>query len=209
MCRAEARAPTDTPQFVLASASPRRKALLADAGFAFDVRPSSVDEAHASGETPVQYATRLAIEKALDVACEVGPPSIVVGADTIVVRDGLIYGKPRDRADAVRILEELVGRNHCVVTAWALVSSSAPETGRSGFCRSIVRMREASGSEIRAYVESGEPMDKAGAYAAQGDGRHLVAAILGRLDNVIGLPVAPVARALAAYGILPHAGEVA
>ena len=195
----------NSPQLVLASASPRRKALLADAGFSFDIKPSSVDETLGTDEAPIAYATRLAIEKALDVAVSVDASAVVLGADTIVVCDDVIYGKPRDRADAVRILEALVGRNHEVVTAWALACASAPEAGQTGFVRSVVRMREASHVEIEAYVDSGEPMDKAGAYAAQGDGRHLVAAILGSLDNVIGLPVAPVARSLAAFGILPRA----
>jgi len=207
MLRAEANERIDVPPLVLASASPRRKALLADAGFSFEVRPSSVDETRAAGEAPLQYAMRLAIEKTLEVACEIPRRSIFLGADTIVVNDGVVYGKPRDAEDAVRILEQLVGRNHYVVTAWTLLCNDAPDIGRSGFSRSIVRMREASASEIRAYVESGEPMDKAGACAAQGRGRHLVAAILGPLDNVIGLPVAPVVRALAEYGIVPRVGD--
>jgi len=204
MSSSDARASAPFPQLVLASASPRRKTLLTEAGFAFDVRPSSVDETLAVGETAVQYATRLAIEKTVDVARDARANSVVLGADTIVVCDGVVYGKPRDRDDAIRILETLVGRNHCVVTAWALVHGAAPQAGQSGFTRSVVRMREASRSEIDAYVESGEPMDKAGAYAAQGDGRHLVAAILGPLDNVIGLPMTPVARALVAFGIRPR-----
>ena len=157
------------------------------------------------GERPLDYAIRLAIEKAVAVTRTLPAPSIALGADTIVVCDGRVYGKPADRAEAVSTLEALTGRNHTVFTAWALVPSTTPEAGATGYARSVVRMREASRAEIVAYVESGEPMDKAGAYAAQGEGRRFVAAITGPVDNVIGLPLVPVERALGEYGLVPAA----
>ena len=191
---------TSLPRLVLASSSPRRKELLAARGLAFDVDPAEIDESLASGETPLEYAVRLAIEKASAVAARAQSAIVALGADTIVICDGRVYGKPIDTDDARRMLRELAGRNHVVVTAWALVPSRAPSRGVTGFSRSVVRMRESSDEEVRAYVAGGEPMDKAGAYAAQGEGRRFVAAVVGALDNVIGLPMTPVARALATYG---------
>ncbi len=183
---------------MLASGSPRRRELLSQQGLDFDVIPAHIDEELRPGEAPLAYALRLAIEKASAIAAMAPEPRVVLGADTIVVCDGEVYGKPTDADDAVRILETLAGRNHVVVTAWAVVRSDSLETGVTGFSRSVVRLREASGPEIRKYVVTGESMDKAGAYAAQGEGRCFVAAIDGALDNVIGLPVAPVVHAITA-----------
>jgi septum formation protein len=126
---------------------------------------------------------------------------VVLAADTIVVIGERLYGKPRNEADASRILRELLGRNHDVVTAWTLVPTDRPSATMTGFCRSTVRMREAGTREIEEYVRSGEPMDKAGAYAAQGEGSRFVAAVVGPLDNVIGLPVTPVRLGLSTLGI--------
>lgn len=193
----------DALRLVLASASPRRKALLAGAGFDFDVIPSTIDEALVEGETPLRYAMRLAIEKTLDVVGKTREPIVALGADTIVVCAGVVFGKPSNTEDAVCMLEQLVGRSHIVITGWALLRGGSAERGTSGFARSVVRMREAGQSEIRAYVETGEPMDKAGAYAAQGHGRRLIAAVDGPLDNVIGLPMEQVARALTGFGLRP------
>jgi septum formation protein len=186
------------PPLVLASGSPRRRELLSQRGLAFDVVPAHIDEDVRPGEEPLAYALRLAIEKASAIAEMGREPRIVLGADTIVVCNGEVYGKPTDADDAVRILETLAGRNHIVVTAWAVVRSDSPETGVTGFSRSLVRMREASCLEIRGYVATGESMDKAGAYAAQGEGRRFVAAIYGAEDNVIGLPVTWVVNAIEA-----------
>jgi septum formation protein len=186
------------PPLVLASGSPRRRELLSQQGLDFDVVPAHIDEDVRPGEEPLAYASRLAIEKASAIAEMGHEPRIVLGADTIVVCDGKIYGKPTDAGDAIRILATLCGRNHVVVTAWAVVPSDRPEGGVTGFSRSAVRMREASRLEITEYVATGESMDKAGAYAAQGEGGRFVAAIDGAHDNVIGLPVAPVLRVIAA-----------
>ena len=188
-------------RLVLASESPRRRSLLEQAGYEFEVMPSSIDEQPVPGESPVATAVRLAMEKALAVAPVAHAGSVVLAADTIVVVGDRIYGKPRDEADAVRILGELVGRNHDVITAWSVLPTLHPKRTTTGVCRSSVRMREAGASEIVAYVRGGEPMDKAGAYAAQGEGRRFIAAVIGPLDNVIGLPVAPVRRTLAEMGI--------
>ena len=196
---------SSVPRLVLASSSPRRRELLAKSGFAFDVEPAEIDESIAQGESPLEYAVRLAIEKASTVATRSEVDVVALGADTIVVCNERIYGKPTDADDARRMLGELVGRNHVVVTAWALVPSRAQRGAATGFSRSVVRMREAAGEEIRDYVAGGEPMDKAGAYAAQGEGRRFVAAIVGALDNVIGLPLTPVVGALSRYGHIGRA----
>jgi len=189
------------PRLVLASESPRRRYLLEQAGYEFDIVPSNIDEQAVPGEGPLATAVRLAIEKALAVASLVPPDSVVLSADTIVVVGDRLYGKPRDEDEAVRTLRELLGRNHDVITAWSLLPSTCQNEATTGFCRSTVRMREAGEREIREYVRGGEPMDKAGAYAAQGEGSRFVAAVIGPLDNVIGLPVTPVALALSERGI--------
>jgi septum formation protein len=197
------------PRLVLASESPRRRYLLEQAGYEFDVIPSSIDEEAAPGEGPLATAVRLALEKALAVARLVPLDSVVLAADTVVAIGDRLYGKPRDEDDAVRILRELLGRNHDVVTAWSVLSTARPHKATTGFCRSTVRMREAGEREIREYVRSGEPMDKAGAYAAQGEGSRFVAAVIGPLDNVIGLPVTPVGLALSELGISGRSERVA
>ena len=189
---------------MLASQSPRRRQLLQSAGYAFEVRAAQVDETALPGEKPLSMALRLAVEKAAAVAAGIGDEEVALAADTIVVARGRIYGKPADAEDAVRILRDLVGRNHQVVTAWVVMPKPHAEASISGICRSTVRFREAAEDEIREYVASGEPLDKAGAYAAQGRGRRFLAAVVGPLDNVIGLPLNPVNRALSAFGIQPQ-----
>lgn len=182
----------DAP-LVLASASPRRRDLLAREGVHFEVVPADIPEQHRPDETPSAFASRLAGEKALAVARRLGPdpPRWVLGADTIVVIDGDILGKPTDVADAERLLTRLVGRTHSVITAYALVNSG-DRVVHCDWLESRVSMRAADLAEIRAYVATGEPMDKAGAYAVQGIGGTLVAKVEGSWDNVIGLPVAEV-----------------
>jgi septum formation protein len=175
---------------LLASASPRRRELLRRAGVAFEILPADVDERVRSGESPRDYAARLAREKAQAVAARSGaePPRYVLGADTVVVHAGRIYGKPTDPEDAVRILRELLGHTHCVLTAVALARSDG--TSLREICvESQVSLREASVPEIRAYVAGGEPLDKAGAYALQGEGARFVVRVEGSQSNVIGLPL--------------------
>ena len=178
------------PPLVLASASPRRRELLARAGVRFEVVPSGVLEQPRPGEAPRSLALRLACEKALDVARRLpaSPRRLVLGADTIVVLDDAILGKPADRDQAVEMLRRLVGRTHRVLTAVAVVATDRLEPC-SVCVESTVVMRGAAEAELRAYVATGEPLDKAGAYAAQGEGRRFVARIDGSETNVIGLPI--------------------
>jgi septum formation protein len=176
---------------VLGSGSPRRRDLLAQAGIAFDVAAADIDESRQPGEEPAAFAERLACEKAQTVARRVGaaPRRLVLGADTIVVIDGDVLGKPVDPTDAERLLARLVGREHVVLTAVALVASDRPDAAATRVVASRVAMRPADGEEIRRYVATGEPLDKAGAYAAQGEGRRFIERIDGSETNVIGLPM--------------------
>jgi septum formation protein len=198
------------PRLVLASGSPRRRELLTVAGFRFEVDAADIDETIREGESPVAATSRLAIEKAEAVARRLATApagaasALVLAADTTVVIGQRILGKPVDRKDAVEMLLSLAGRNHIVLTAWALLRAGTPPgTPECGISRSTVRMREISRAEAEAYAASGEPMDKAGSYAAQGEGRRFIGAIVGPLDNVIGLPMAPVVAALSRGGIVP------
>jgi septum formation protein len=178
---------------VLASASPRRRELLIQAGFEFKVIPSSVPEKLHSGEDAICFATRLAREKAQAVFEEQSEldapenPLLVLGADTIVVVDGDILGKPTDAADAARMLTRLSGRTHQVITGVALISRAGVEGAAEV---TFVRMQTLSAAEIAEYVASGEPMDKAGAYAIQGRAGKWIPRIQGCYFNVVGLPLA-------------------
>ena len=192
----------DPHPLLLASASPRRRQLLARAGLHFEVRPAEVDESVLPGEAPRDHAARLAEAKARAVASTLGvsPPHIVLGADTIVVLGDRIIGKPSDGAHAVAMLEDLVGRTHRVITAVAVLRSDSLELHRA-CVESRVSMRSAQREEIRRYVASGEPLDKAGAYAVQGEGRRFVTHIEGSESNVIGLPVDEALDLLRAAGL--------
>jgi septum formation protein len=191
---------------ILASASPRRQELLRNAEISFTVQPANVDETPLSGERPKDCAERLAREKAVAVHKErLG--DFVLGADTIVVVDGAILGKPADAADAARMLRLLSGRGHEVITGVCLIrpvgSGQGPvvrEDVRSEVTR--VAMCELSDEDIRDYVASGEPMDKAGAYAIQGIASRWITRIEGDYANVVGLPVALVYGMLRAFRAL-------
>jgi septum formation protein len=175
---------------VLASASPRRKELLRNAGFIFEVEPADIPEDPLPGEAAKAYAERLAREKALAVSRQ-RPNDVVLGADTVVVvdgqYDGQLLGKPSDAADAARMLRMLSGREHEVITGVCVVvrgqSRVASETTR-------ITMGELTDQDITEYVASGEPMDKAGAYAIQGIASRWIPRIEGDYSNVVGLPVA-------------------
>jgi septum formation protein len=175
---------------VLASASPRRSDLLRGAGIRFEVRPADIPEIEQPGEAPVAFAQRLAHSKALAVAERVGasPPRLVLGADTIVVLNGEVLGKPRDSDHALELLERLTGREHSVVTAVALVVSDTLQV-RQTVVTSRVEMRAVGRDELIAYVATGESLDKAGGYAVQGGARSFVTRIHGSETNVIGLPL--------------------
>lgn len=171
-------------RLVLASGSPRRRDILTALGLAFDVRPPDVDETLRSGEGASAAARRLAEQKV--AAVEAGPDELVLAADTIVVLDGELLGKPTGPNDAATMLGRLAGRSHEVITGLALRFGA--ET-RSVVALTTVTFRSLDPAEITAYVATGEPLDKAGAYGIQGYGSALVERIEGDFFNVMGLPV--------------------
>ena len=195
---------------VLASASPRRSQLLRQAGFTFEVRPAHIPEDPRPGEDPIAYVTRLAREKAQVVfdqltqgnamqAANPAPSALplenlaVLGADTTVTLDGLILGKPEDERDAARILRMLSGRSHRVITGVALLTHNSVEVAAEV---TAVQFLTLSDREIAAYIATGEPMDKAGAYAIQGVAARWIPRVAGCYFNVMGLPLALVATML-------------
>jgi septum formation protein len=183
---------------ILASASPRRRELLTQAGFSFEVIPSSVAEVRAPGEAPIPFCARLAREKAEAVFAEYQAsldtpedPLLVLGADTIVVTGpeagSEILGKPADADDAARMLALLSGRTHQVITGVCVVSRAGAETAAEV---TYVTMRTLTEAEIAAYIATGEPMGKAGAYAIQGYAGQWIPQVRGCYFNVVGLPLA-------------------
>ena len=184
---------TGGARLVLASASPRRAALLAGAGRAFDVVPANIDERRLGDETPRDYVLRLAAAKAAAVAGRY-PGRIVIGADTTVVVAGTLLGKPRDADDAARMLRRLSGRAHEVLTGVAV-----RRDGRSVAAveATSVHFAPLDADRIAWYVGTGEPLDKAGAYGLQGAGGQFVTRVEGSRSNVVGLPLARLDRLLA------------
>jgi septum formation protein len=179
--------PSEFAPLILASGSPRRRELLAELGIPFSVVVSDAPEDLDASLTPVEQAVALAERKARAVAATVAR-GLILGADTIVVLDGDILGKPIDDADACRMLRRLSGRPHEVITGVALVDAASGGT-RSAAVTSTVHLRPLANEDIAAYVASGEPRDKAGAYAIQGLGATLIACYEGSLTNVVGLPL--------------------
>lgn len=190
------------PSLILASASPRRRELLGYLGVPFEVIPSQYEEV-TPGEhpDPAALAVHLAAEKALDVARR-RPGALVLGADTIVVLGSRIYGKPADPQGACRMLRELSGRTHEVITGTALVRlrDGTPEI-HTFPTRTEVTFRALADPEIEAYVATGEPLDKAGSYGAQALGMLLIERLQGDYPNVVGLPVTPLALLLRRLGV--------
>ena len=192
---------------VLASASPRRRELLAQAGFSFEVHPAHIPEEPLEGEDPFAYVTRLAREKAQVVFLELTDANgtagetrldtessmTVLGADTTVTLDNAILGKPEDAADAARMLRLLSGRTHRVITGVAVVTAYGVEVAAEATAVSFLAL---SDEDIAAYVATGEPMDKAGAYAIQGRAARWIPRIEGCYFNVVGLPLALVTTLL-------------
>jgi septum formation protein len=176
-------------RLILASASPRRRELLRNAGFDFEIRPSQVVEEIQPGELPEEFARRAAREKAMQIAASSPRGSLVLGADTIVVMDGETLGKPSDLDDAARMLRLLSGRTHHVHTGICLVRAP-DEIVALEHETTLVTFRELDEDEISHYVECSEPLDKAGAYAIQGLASKFVTRISGCYSNVVGLPVA-------------------
>jgi septum formation protein len=181
---------------VLASASPRRRELLRQAGIDVEVVPVDIDERRQAGEAAESYVDRLAREKA-SAGLDRRPHATVIGADTVVVVDGEVLGKPADAADARRMLEQLSGRTHAVLTGVAVARQGHLA---SHVERTDVLMREIDEAELAWYLASGEPMDKAGAYAIQGLASRFVTRIEGSYPNVVGLPVATVVALLGLRG---------
>jgi septum formation protein len=175
-----------SPMLVLASASPRRRELLRGAGIPFEVQAANIAEDALPGESAKDCAERLAREKALVVAAQ-RPNDVVLGADTIVVVDNQILGKPSDAADAARMLRMLSARVHQVITGVCLVFGGEARVASE---TTTVTMSEITDQEIAGYIASGEPMDKAGAYAIQGIASRWIPRIEGDYSNVVGLPVA-------------------
>jgi len=190
-------------RFILASASPRRRELLARLGIPFEVRPSAFEETLIPGLSAVALAATLARGKTRDVVARLRAagegPALVLGADTLVVLDGEPMGKPASRDEAGRMLRALRDRTHEVVTAVALEGPDGREA--SDVVTSRVRMRAYSDLEIEGYVATGEPDDKAGAYAVQGLGAQLVDGVEGCYTNVVGLPLRTTARLLHDFGL--------
>ena len=180
-------------RFILASQSPRRAQLLASAGFEFDIDPADVDETVREGEAPETYVQRIARDKARTVAAR-HLSRIVLAADTIVVCDGAVFGKPINRADAARMLRALSGREHDVLTAVVVAGNGRLDEHLE---RTRVTMAALTPADIDWYLDSGEAEGKAGAYAIQGRAARFIPGIEGSYSNVVGLPVAAVHRMLA------------
>ena len=192
------------PRVILASQSPRRRELLALVGIPHVVRPADVDETYGAGEEPKAHAERLAREKAAVVASD-EPDAVVIGCDTIVVVDGDVLGKPRDEAHAAELLARLAGRSHVVMTAvavrWRGVELAAVEEVG-------VTFHPLTPDDIRAYVATREPLDKAGAYGIQGYGATIVARVDGDYFAVMGLPLQRLVRLMGELGVRYRFGGV-
>lgn len=181
-------------RLILASASPRRRELLAQAGYTFEVLPAHVNEDPRPDEDPIAYVVRLARDKALAVYNSLSDPNaIVLGADTTVTLDGHILAKPEDAADAARMLRLLSGRTHRVITGVALATAQGAEVAAEV---TGVQFLTLSDDEIGAYVATGEPMDKAGAYGIQGLAAKWIPRVEGCYFNIVGLPLSLVATML-------------
>jgi septum formation protein len=188
---------TDYPRVILASQSPRRRELMTLIGIPHVVRPADIDESYLPGEEAAAHAQRLAREKAAVVAAD-EPDAVVVGSDTIVVVDGEVLGKPRDAAHAAQMLTRLSGRSHVVMTGIAVRLGGAE---RSAVEMVGVTFHPLSVEDIHAYIATGEPMDKAGAYGIQGYGATIVERVDGDYFAVMGLPLQRMVRLMAELGL--------
>ena len=192
------------PLVILASQSPRRRELLTLVGIPHEVRPADIDEAYLAGEHPRAHCERLAREKAA-VAARDAPDALVIGSDTIVVLDGDVLGKPRDDADAAAMLSRLSGRRHMVMTGIAVIWRGVE---RSAVEEVDVTFHLLTAADIRAYIATREPMDKAGAYGIQGFGATIVARVDGDYFAVMGLPLQRLVRLMADLGVHYRFGAV-
>ena len=187
------------PQLLLASTSPRRRELLAQLGVAFEVLAVAVDERPLAAELPADHVCRLALSKARAGAAKAAPGDCVLGADTVVVLDGEIFGKPAHAGHAAEMLRRLSGRTHAVLSAVACLHEGAHELRLS---ESRVTFRPLAAAEIAAYCATGEPLDKAGAYAIQGRAAAFIRHLEGSYSGVMGLPLYETAELLTAAGVL-------
>jgi len=195
---------TPTPDLILASNSPRRRELLALSGWTFLVQPADVDESQRPAEAPGDYVLRLAEAKARACAARQPAGTLVLAADTTVALDGELLGKPRDAGEAADMLRRLRGRSHRVYTG--LAAMRAPDGNpATDLAVTEVPMRAYTPAEMAAYVASGDPLDKAGAYAIQHAGFHPVEALAGCYAGVMGLPLCHLVRTLARLGLTPPA----
>ena len=188
--------------FLLASNSPRRQQMVSWTGWTFTVQPADLDESRLPGESPAVYVTRLAVAKARAVAEQSETTQLILAADTIVVDGDILLGKPSSAAEAVKMLRQLRWRTHQVFTAIALLDP-VTQMLETDLCVSQVPMREYSDAEITAYVASGDPMDKAGAYAIQHAEFHPVQNFSGCYASVMGLPLCHLERTARYFGVEP------
>jgi len=194
-----------TEKLILASASPRRAELLRLLGVDFDVIPSHLDETYRNGEVPPAHVLRLSIEKA-DLIAHLFPEALILGADTVVVIDGKVLGKPKNPEDARHMLEMLSGREHIVYTGFSLIRKEK-NLMTSQIVQSSVLFKDIPEDEISWYVNSDEPYDKAGGYAVQGMGAFFIREIRGSYTNVMGLPLSEVVETLKDLGALTFSGD--
>lgn len=188
-------------KIILASASPRRSELLRQVGFDFEVIPSRADEQEIAGESPQEHVVRLSLDKAREVSTRDDIDGRwIIGSDTIVLCDNNILGKPKDAEDASQMLRSLSGRTHQVLSGYAILDRCTGES-RAAAVTTRVSFRSLTDAEISGYIASGEPTDKAGAYAIQGLGAFMVSRIEGSYSNVVGLPLCEVVQALEFLGV--------
>lgn len=194
------------PKLILASASPRRRDLLDSIGLSFTVQPADISEALLDNETPGEHVMRLSREKA-EAISGINPRQWVLAADTVVVLDKKILGKPGSTQHAISMLSTLQSRTHEVFTGYTIIREEPGRFIKSAHVRSAVKIRAMSSREVSDYVSTGEPMDKAGAYAIQGLGAALVEWVEGSYTNVVGLPLSEVALNLRDLGIFDFLKE--
>lgn len=186
-------------KIILASSSPRRKDLLTKIGIKVTVIPPDIIEKTYKGEKPEDYTIRISREKALSVSKKLKNEYVIVGADTVVFADGEILGKPLDGQAAKNMLIKISGRTHKVVTGYTIVRNSFIH---SNFVESGVKIKDLEPFEIEGYIKTGEPMDKAGAYAIQGIGAFMVEEIQGSYTNIVGLPLPQLLDNLVNFGLI-------
>ncbi len=197
---------SEQQDLVLASGSPRRRLLLGMAGYEFDVVSPDIDEFQLPGEAPEDFVVRMAAEKAAAVAEQADRGTCVLGFDTAVVLDDRVFGKPDNAREAAEMLLMLAGRTHTVITGYCLRVAGGTDEER-GIDAARVAIRPVSTQEAADYAASGEPLDKAGAYALQGKGGGFVTSVEGLRSTVIGLPLEHVVDLLTRRGIMPRGGD--